>query len=436
MIGQFYGRPLDRAESFFWFLDRLSSTNFSVIAEGHGPLAPDDVQAALDRAQARHSLLAASVETNAEHLLRFAARPATGIALQCLDLDGWHDRLAELNIQPFGVGEYPLMRAYLFASGDGHWVFALVFHHSISDARSGFHLLNEVLRDAVETWVGFSAVAPRSPLTELYPAKYYGELAQRAGEQMRASRIALLNDIGPPETYRGHRSSQEAPAPRLVPLRLPREQVKALLHRARQEQATINGLVGAAQLIALRQLFGDSEAHTLGLTCAADLRPYLRTPIDASTPGLGATLVSSLHRVRASEKTWHLARRVTTAIRQQIQAGAGHLFYHAMPPTERMPATAEGIEAFRGLMASRPSSSLLSNVGQLPPLPNLPGLRLKALSFALCPTEVQPLFTAVTGHADGLAINLNHNVRQFAQDVADAVARSMQGLLFEAALTA
>ena len=29
-------RRLDRAEAFFWFLDRFSSMNFAVIAEGRG----------------------------------------------------------------------------------------------------------------------------------------------------------------------------------------------------------------------------------------------------------------------------------------------------------------------------------------------------------------------------------------------------------------
>lgn len=153
-----------------------------------------------------------------------------------------------------------------------------------------------------------------------------------------------------------------------------------------------------------------------------------RSPIDASTPGLCATLVSSLQRIGDAEDLWHLAR-------QQLQAGVGHLFYHAVPPTERMPATPEGIEVFRELMASRPPNSLLSNARQLPPLPELPGLTVRARSFALCPTEFQPLFTAVTGHADGLAINLNHNIREFALDAADSVAHSMQGLLLGAALS-
>jgi hypothetical protein len=144
--------------------------------------------------------------------------------------------------------------------------------------------------------------------------------------------------------------------------------------------------------------------------------------------------VNSLHRVGAAEDLWQLAREVTTSIRQQLQAGAGHFFYHAAPPTERMPATRDGIEAFRGLMANRPPNSLLSNAGQLPPLPDLPGLTVWARSFALCPTEVQPLFTAVTGHTEGLAINLNHNMRHFSIDAADAVARTMQGFLLDTAL--
>lgn len=436
MTTPFLGRPLDRAESFFWFLDRLSSMNFTVIAEGHGQLAPEAVQAALDRAQLRHHLLAASIETNANNLLQFVPRPAAGIALHCFDLENWHQQLAELNVQPFDLGDYPLMRAGLFAASDGNWVLALVFHHSIGDARSGFHLLSEVLRDAVEPGAALAAVTPRPPLTELYPAEFSGELGRKEGERIKASRKALLDQFGLPEVPHGHRPSQEALAPRLVPLRLERDLADALVRRARQEQASINGLVGAAQLIALRNQFGDADAHTLALTCAADLRPYLRRPIDASTPGLCATLVSSLHRVGAAEDLWHLARQVTTSIRQQIQAGVGHLFYQAAPSTERMPATREGIEAFRLLMANRPPNSLLSNAGQLPPLPDLPGLTVTARSFALCPTEVQPLFTAVTGHADGLAINLNHNACQFSIDAADAVARSMQGLLCDTALLA
>lgn len=305
MTTPFQGRSLDRAESFFWFLDRLSSMNFAVIAEGHGRLLPGAVQAALDRAQTRHHLLAASIETNAENLLQFAPRPAAGIALHCLDMENWHQRLAELNVRPFGLGEYPLMRACLFASGDGNWALALVFHHSIGDARSGFHLLGEVLGDAVEPGTRLSAVAPRPPLTELYPPEFSGELALRAGERMKAGRNDSLQQLGLPEPAPGHRPSKEAPVPRLVPLRLSREQAEALVRRARRERASINGLVGAAQLVALRSLFGDREAHTLALTCAATCGPIcaarsMRVPPASARRWWAACSASALRKTCGS----------------------------------------------------------------------------------------------------------------------------------------
>ncbi|MCK7475241.1 MAG: hypothetical protein MZV49_21000 [Rhodopseudomonas palustris] len=73
-------RPLDRAETFFWFLDRFSSMNFAVIAEGRGTLADAALQAALDAAQRRHPLLTVAVEADAERRLNFVSRPTRGIS--------------------------------------------------------------------------------------------------------------------------------------------------------------------------------------------------------------------------------------------------------------------------------------------------------------------------------------------------------------------
>lgn len=427
-------RPLDRAESFFWFLDRLSSMNFTVIAEGRGPLQTEALQAALDRCQRRHSLLFVAIEGDEQHRLHFVPRPAMGIPLKCLSDEDWRQRLAEFNVQPFALGEAPLMRAYYFDRHNGGWVVALVFHHSIADGRSGFHLLSEVLQDAASPAWEWTAKAPRPAVMSLYPPQYSGEAAQQLGEQLKASRRELFERIGPPEPHAGHLPGDDAPDPRLVQLHLDAGQSATLLRRARQEEATITGIVGAAQLIALRRLFNDAGRHTLGLTCAADLRPYLHPPMDAETLGFCATLITCLQQVDASEPLWDLARHITSSVRQQMRDGAGHIFYHAVPPTERIPATAEGIESFRAIMAGRPPTSLISNAGQLPPLPDLPDLTVDALSFALCPTQVQPVFTAVTGHANGLSININHNRRQLPDEVADTVAAWMGELLRDAML--
>lgn len=424
-------RALDRGESFFWFLDRLSSMNFCVIAECQGNVSDEAIQSALDRAQRRHPLLSVAIEADENHLLHFVPRPAQGIPLQRIESADWQQRLAKLNVQLFELGESPLVRAYRLARPNGGWVVALVFHHSIADARSAFHLLCEVLQDAVAPLANMSPAASRPPLMALYPPQFSGEAALALGEGIKAARKELLERVGPPEVQAGHLPSIEAPNPRLLSIRLGGAESESLVRRARGEGTTINGLIGAAQLISLRRMFGDVDPRTLGLTCAADLRPYLRESIDARTPGFYVTLVTSLQRVGDAEQLWDMARHVSASIRQQVKNGVGHLFYYGVPPTEKMPATAEGIETFRGLMAKSPSTSLLSNAGQLPPLPDLPGLAVEALSFALCPTQNQPVFTAVAGHAKGLSINLNHNLRQLSADAADSVASSLQGLLHQ-----
>jgi hypothetical protein len=100
-----------------------------------------------------------------------------------------------------------------------------------------------------------------------------------------------------------------------------------------------------------------------------------------------------------------------------------------MPPVEQFPASPEGVASFSGMMARGVQTSLLSNAGRLPPLPELPGLAVESRSFALCPTRTQPVFTAVTTHSGGMTINVNYNAAQFGDDDAQAVAAAMQRLL-------
>jgi hypothetical protein len=80
-------------------------------------------------------------------------------------------------------------------------------------------------------------------------------------------------------------------------------------------------------------------------------------------------------------------------------------------------------------MARGVQTSLLSNAGRLPALPPLPGIAVRARSFALCPTTTQPVFTAVTTHENGMTINLNYNAAQFADSDAAAVAGTLGRLV-------
>jgi NRPS condensation-like uncharacterized protein len=417
--------------------------NFAVIAEGRGELGDGALQVALDAAQRRHPLLSVAIDVDLEQRLNFVARTASGIRLERITNAGehagsgsWRNALAERIVLPFALAESPLVRAYRFDDEDGAWALALVMHHSVADARSGFSLLNEVLLAAAGVPVPVEAIAPRPTLIELYPPAFAGDAGRLLGGQLKAARKAASERSGPPEAQAWHRAGDGSLLPRLISLRLDAALSEALVSRAREHETTINGVLGAAQLIALRRLFGNASERVLGLTCAADLRPYLKAPMDALTPGFYATLITSVQRVGDAACLWPLAQRLTGSIRQQISLGAAHLLYDFLPPVEQFPATDAGVETFCGLMARSPQTSLLSNAGRLDPLPALPGLKVDARSFALCPTPTQPVFTAVTTDSGRMTIHLNYNAAQFADDAAQNVAASIESLLHLAASAA
>lgn len=421
-------RPLDRAEAFFWFLDRVSSMNFAAIAEGEGDLDAPALAAALDRARQAHPLLAAAIVADAAGGLAFAPRPAAPIPLVEAPGDGWRDALADAIVAPFALDEAPLARAYRFDLGGGRWVVAIVFHHSIADGRSGCRLLVEVLADAGGAGAG-AARAPQPPLHDLYPPAFTGEAGAAAAEAVRLERRAELKQLGRPDELPGFFRGAAKPRHRFASFSLPATAVEALAARARQAGATVHGAVGAAQLIALRKRFGDAAARVLSLTSPADLRPYLAVPIDDGTPGFYVTLLTTNARVAGDEAFWALARDLSADLRRQIDRGDGHHFYRFVPPPERFPPTDEGVAAFAALVLQGPQGSLLSNIGRLPAPPAIPGLTIASVSFALCPMPYQALFTAVSTWDGAMTINVSHDPGRLAPEAFAAVVADLEALL-------
>jgi len=425
-------RRLDKAETFFWFLDRLSSMNFAVMAEGHGPLDEEILTSVLAKVQSRHWLLSAAIVIDEEFRLRFAACPDKPIALRsvhCSSPTAWRDVLAEWIVEPFALGEAPLVRACHIDVGSGRWVLALKFHHSIADARSGFSLLYEVLLAADGQALADQPMMPNSSLIELFPARLSGEDGQRLKDELKALRKETFSRLGRPESLPGYAQGSAGMHPGTLSFSLSPTQTDTLLALAKKMGTTVTGLIGAAQLIALRRLFEDSSERLLGLTCPADLRPHLREPVGFQTPGFYIALITSSHKVGDSDQIGLVAREISQSLQKQIETGEAHLIYEFLPPADQFPANESGIEAFSSLMAKSPQTSILSNAGRLPPLPSMTKLRPDAMSFTLFPTQTQPIFTAVTTHGAGLTVNINFNRQQLPTHLAETVAQSMRSLL-------
>lgn len=421
-------RPLDRAEAFFWLLDRVSSMNFAAIAEGQGDLDAATLAAALERARGAHPLLSAAIVADATGSLAFEPRPEAPMSLTEVSGPDWRERLADEIVSPFALGEAPLARAYRFDLGAGRWVAAIVFHHSIADGRSGCRLLLEVLADAGGAGAGMVR-EPLPPLHDLYPEHLSGDAGAAAAEAVKALRRAELKQHGRPDELPDFFRGPARPQHRFASFSLEADHVDALAARARAAGATVHGAIGAAQLIALQRRFGDGAPRVLGLTSPADLRPYLAAPVDDGTPGFYVTLLTTNAKVEGPEGFWPLAKALSTDLKRQLGRGDGHHFYRFVPPPERFPPTEAGIAAFAALVLQGPQASLLSNVGRLPAPPASPRLTVTGVSFALCPMPYQPLFTAVTTCGGRMTVNVSHDPARLAPRTFAAIVADVEELL-------
>lgn len=424
-------RRLDRAEAFFWFLDRCSSMNFAVIAEGGGSLPPERVAGALAAAQREHPALRVAIEPVEGGGLRFVPRPGAGIPLAREAAGGdFRAAVAASLAATFAPGEAPLVRAHLADLDGGRWALALVFHHAIGDGRSGFRLMRNLLDEARGVRAPGAPAAPSPSPVSLFPEPLSGAAglakAQAWKEALRAEPLRAA-------PVPGHSREAGEVRPRIIALRFEEAVVEGLARRARREGASVHGLIGAAELLAARELFAAQGAPVLMLTSPVDLRASLREPLDDATPAFCVTLLSTLAEVAGEEGLGPLAARLTGDLRRQLAEGCGHLFYHLAAPAETLPATPEAVAGFAAWMRRMPSAFVLSNVGRVAAMPAAGGVTVDEISFALCPMAHQPLFVAASTFGGRLALNAVHDAARLAPEAADGIASRMDRILRAAA---
>jgi len=427
-------RRLDPAEAFFWFLDHVSSMNFTVIAEGRGALDDDALRVALVRAQKEHVLLRAGIATNEEDRLIWVPAPDSPMTYTVLNPGpDWQTPLAQAMVRPFSLGSAPLVRAVRLNGDDGRWVVALIFHHSAGDGRSGCRLLAEILVNAATPHRPSTPHPGYPPLHAFYPPAYAGATGAEAVQNFKTQRKGELQRYGKFDDFPGFNRQASATQPRFQTLRVEPDQLNQLADRCRAAGATIHGAISAAQLLALHRGFGDAEPRTLGLTTPADLRPHLREPLDDASPLLCATLVTSVYRLEANGDFWALARAVSDDLKRQLQRGDGHLFFTLFPPPAEFPATPDGIAAFKKMMEIAPQVSMVSNVGRLPPLPGATPFQVEALSFALCPMFSHVLFTAVGTFNGRMTLHVNFDAARLPPERAIPIIADLEAILNRAA---
>ncbi|MBM9579492.1 condensation protein [Leptospira sp. 201903070] len=423
-------RLLDKAESTFWLLDRVSSMNFAVIAEGEGDLNPDLIRRALDIVQKKHPLANVQVELGNESGLMFKTVFEKKIPLKILDFENelWKNRLAHEVMIPFSEGECPLIRAVFFRSFSGNWILSIIFHHSIADGRSGLSFLIDVFKET-ENILDYSNIInqkclPKSVLSLLKIEKENSDKPKISPpSEGPPVRIASL-----PSFSKKNRETN----PVLTSFQLSESELEILLSLCKQKETTLHGIVGAAQLLALYSMFETTDPILLNLSNPADLKPNLSEKVPSETLGLYITLLTLGIFVRKDSNPWMIAKEISDGLRAQIRNGNNDVsFYGLIPAADQILSKPNGIKTLSALLQRFPQSSVLSNVGILPDLPKFQNFRVTNLSFTVHPSVSQSVFVSASTYQKKMTILLNYDSNRWTPDSFDLFKKNFMEILRE-----
>lgn len=422
-------RSLDLAEKFFWLLDHVSCMNFVVFAELDCLVPLTALQAALADLQAAQPLLNCMIASDRNGQLVFMRRSAP-LPLRVADVaDGeWPTEVAAELAVPFPDESCPLARAiYLTRIGSGTSVLGLTFHHAIADARSAMTVLRALLRVA---WAGeridLPAYAVPPPMHSLFAAEH--DWHRRPDDVSAIVRLKSQDArrYGRPAPLPWLDPEQAARIPRFLRIVLDSATTKDLLQQCRLKCCTLQGALGAAQLLAERELLDGEDEVTLSLTQPVDLRPHLASAPDPNGLGMYVTLLSASYAVHPGASFWNLAAQIRGDIRTQLTRGDGQVLFAEMQTATVLPSRA-GMAAFRKAMLTTAPGSVVSNIGTVAAVESK--LPVTSLSFVLCPVPYQAVFTAVSSYGGRLFVNVNYDAAKMAHHSARHLADRMQALL-------
>ncbi len=428
-------RPLGEAERFFWLYDQVNCMNFAVYAELDKAIGIEQLERSLNELVQETPALQVKVETEGNRLY-FVEEDVSSLKVETIQSGTeWKSTvLAEMS-QPFSPCSWPMIRCLLLEAPDNKAVVAVIFQHTVADGRSGIDFTKKLLRRALgETSSGSAQNRLLPAMESLFPDKQRG-----IGGKLRGNLFRLLEGFewkkqGKPEPLPGYQTDIDPErAPNSFQLIMEEALLTQLLAKAREEKTTLHGLIGAAQLLALREEFGDSASHAMTLTSLADMRDFLTQPVSAEALALQITFLVTTHRVDEQASIWKLARDVRQQLQQKLLKGDGHHFWNSLPPPMLVPPNKRG--ANRLLKITRlisPPSTLISNMGDVSDTKSERLSAVRSLSLLICPSSITPINSTVNSWNGRLFINLNYDALKMAPARIERIAQAMQGFMLKA----
>jgi len=399
-------RPLGPTENIYFLLDKLYRLNFVVFAEIDGAFDAARLGDALRIAQAEHPLLRARVAlVGGRHWFKPIEADAHPIPIETGGLRNWRGQLSAQLDEPFADGG-PLARFLWFGGRGRKSVAAMVFHHVIGDGRSGADVFIEVLRRAALEERPLRYRPARSSAQDLDLIKEQGPIGasiKTLAYWVNQGRNALKFAQQLPGFHGGTQAQRHIA---VIPFALSKAVTTALREASRAHGGTVQGALGAAQLLAIHSEFPKAQARHLALNSLADLRGVLRGGLTSQDLGLYIATVCTVHAVAAEPDFWALAVDVTHRLRSVLRSGDANLVHSIYREGVVYPPNAAGARMVQSLVAMAPPSSMLTNVGSFDAVTLANGAKLRSLEFLVSPPAQHPICVTVASFDGAMRFNL------------------------------
>ncbi|MEV8505713.1 hypothetical protein AB0368_12915 [Actinoplanes sp. NPDC051475] len=353
------------------------------------------------------------------------------------------DELPRLRVRPNEPGaqlqEYntplhlggPLARAVLLTGADEDTVIFGV-DHAICDGRSSTSFCYRVWQRYIDIQTG--TYAPPSAesqewhpaLDDVLPPRTDAELDAYLQERLKRAEGAPVGAL----PYLAAQSAADVPADGVMTSRrlwLTESETDGLLAFAKDSGVSVNGLVAAALLAAVRNSLPAEKAdHRLSAFCTVDLRDLVTQPISREAMVPMVSWFRDLLDVPADADLVKLGHRFTTELRAGIQRGDAAMEMQALDRLLKHPQL-------------WPTSLVLANVGKIAGPPSPQGLEIVDMTkFPLSSRWIPdagegPLLASPTTIYGRFSLEMPYSRQCFSTEQMDAIHDHIRNSLLECA---
>ncbi len=314
-------RELGVFEKALLISNRHAPFNVVSVLQMEAAPAPETVRAALTRLQARHPLLRARIVNRGKR--SFFEAISAELPFHVIQRSGdesWRQVAEQEMAFAHQAARGPLFRViYLYGQEQGDLVFN--FHHTIMDASSGVHLLDELLRWCAAEKTNLPALQPVEALEERFPPPYAGPW--RGLATARYALAQMVDMIGYRWRNRVKRMPIVQPGGRThtATLVLPEPLAASLAQTGRRAGLTLNSLLNAALLLATNRHLYEGKPVAMRTFTFVDMRPFTQPPTPAEHLGSYISMLGQTIDVRGDQEYWTLARNLHQKIYRSLKSG-------------------------------------------------------------------------------------------------------------------